>query len=1059
MHLILDGWHIPEKGLVSYEVDASCDCGEMDCVHPAVVLERLLDIAVTCPQPPSREMDPKLAAWLRSIRDAAGVAAGPPEPPKLYSKFLAYCLEPIGVHYLPLAKRPLGLVLRQGNHLKSGISIDRNQVHPKIHKPFKYMTPEDMGICWAIANRSVTGGHWTHEMPLEGNQWEHILIPALKEGRLFLGKFEEHGSSPQKHIRLASGPPIPLALGWQAHRSGSLKPVLKPGNPDVLILPTRPLYYLDEKEGLLGSFESPLPQALLSAWREGPEVSGDSLPDLAPALEALPLPEPLPTPAVVPPRELKGLKPVPCLRVAQFTTGVFLQRHIGAALSFDYPGCPRQFPLPPKGKPEVAWMDGDTRVILRRNQRTETHALSLLNDIGLTPIESVVPAIDIPAKSCHSFVLGSTKVTTAEWMELIASAGWQRLIDEGWRIEIDPKLGLTIHEASDFFPVIESETDHGIEWFRFDLSAEFDGKRMSLIPQLARAIEEDWHLRYQEPATQPETLLLPCDNPADGFLRFPAKRFLEILANVRHLFHGEPGQGPLRLDRLGAAGVADGLSLDTSATTRALAALGENLRNLHGLPETKVPAAVKAKLRPYQIEGFRWLQFLAANSLHGILADDMGLGKTLQTIVHLVVEHARKPGRPSLVIAPTSVVPNWSAEFARFAPRLKVLVLHGSDRAPLYKKIPRAQVVLTSYPLLIRDFEILEKQAWHVLALDEAQYIKNPKASTAVYACELSAAHRICLTGTPLQNHLGELWSLMRFLMPGLLGHEKTFATRFRRPIERERSADAQHALNRRVAPLILRRTKDAVAAELPEKTLIVHGIDLTPAQTDLYESVRAAMDKRVREAISTKGLAQSHIIVLAALLKLRQICCHPLLLKQTAPTPPPESAKLTYLTDELLPTLIEEGRRILLFSQFTSMLEIIERHLVEAKIPFLKLTGQTKERGKLVESFQNGDYPVFLISLKAGGTGLNLTGADAVIHYDPWWNPAAEDQATDRAHRIGQNKPVFVHKLVCRGTIEERIQELQRHKAGLVEALLTDATAGLRIDPETLSHLLAPLA
>jgi len=309
-----------------------------------------------------------------------------------------------------------------------------------------------------------------------------------------------------------------------------------------------------------------------------------------------------------------------------------------------------------------------------------------------------------------------------------------------------------------------------------------------------------------------------------------------------------------------------------------------------------------------------------------------------------------------------------------------------------------------------------------------------------------------------MQNHLGELWSLMRFLMPGFLSDEKSFNAYIRKPIERDHSGAAQAALNRRVSPLLLRRTKDQVATELPEKTTLIHGIDLSPKQTDLYESVRAAMDQRVREAIAAKGLAKSHIIVLDALLKLRQICCHPQLLKSAAAQKITESAKLEYLTGELLPTLLEEGRRILLFSQFTSMLALIEEHLVLEDIPYLKLTGQTTERASLVKSFQSGTVPIFLISLKAGGTGLNLTAADTVIHYDPWWNPAAENQATDRAHRIGQTKPVFVHKLVCRGTIEERILDLQKQKSALVEALLSEDTAKLQIDSATLSHLLAPL-
>jgi SNF2 family DNA or RNA helicase len=539
----------------------------------------------------------------------------------------------------------------------------------------------------------------------------------------------------------------------------------------------------------------------------------------------------------------------------------------------------------------------------------------------------------------------------------------------------------------------------------------------------------------------------------------PARRFLEIVDQVRHLFRGgKPGVGGFVLDRLAAAGIADNLGLRSSHTMSALAELGRSLKDIRELPEEKVPANVNATLRPYQLEGFRWLRFLTKHRLNGILADDMGLGKTLQTLTYLVAEHAEKPGKPSLVVAPTSVVPNWIMEAAKFTPHLKVLLHHGNDRATSKKEMDAADLVVTSYPLLHRDIGVLAKTEWHCVILDEAQHIKNPKSITAQAACALTATHRLCLSGTPMENHLGELWSLMRFLMPGYLPDEKTFNSVIRKPIERDRSGDAQTALNRRVSPLILRRTKDQVATDLPPKTELVHHVELTRKQVDLYESVRATMDKRVREAIAAKGLAKSHIIVLDALLKLRQICCHPTLLNTPAAEKVTESAKLHFLTEELLPQLLEEGRRILLFSQFTSMLALIEAHLEKHAIPFLKLTGESKDRATLVKRFQSGEIPVFLISLKAGGTGLNLTAADTVIHYDPWWNPAAENQATDRAHRIGQNKPVFVHKLVCRGSIEDRILDLQKHKSALVKALLSDETTSLRIDSETLAHLLEPI-
>ena len=310
-----------------------------------------------------------------------------------------------------------------------------------------------------------------------------------------------------------------------------------------------------------------------------------------------------------------------------------------------------------------------------------------------------------------------------------------------------------------------------------------------------------------------------------------------------------------------------------------------------------------------------------------------------------------------------------------------------------------------------------------------------------------------------MENHLGELWSLMRFTMPGYLGDQKNFTSQIQRPIEKGEDPTIQRSLNRRLSPLLLRRTKDEVAQDLPAKTEILHHITLSKKESDLYESVRATMDKRVRDALAAKGLAKSHIIILDALLKLRQICCHPSLLKIESAKKVTAASKMTFLTTSLLPELLAEGRRILLFSNFTSVLSIIEKQLKESKTPYLKLTGQTKNRADLVKKFQSEDIPIFLISLKAGGTGLTLTAADTVIHYDPWWNPAAENQATDRAHRIGQTKPVFVHKLICQGSIEDHILTLQKRKAALVKNLLSEETSKLKIDPETLSQLFEPLA
>ena len=352
-------------------------------------------------------------------------------------------------------------------------------------------------------------------------------------------------------------------------------------------------------------------------------------------------------------------------------------------------------------------------------------------------------------------------------------------------------------------------------------------------------------------------------------------------------------------------------------------------------------------------------------------------------------------------------------------------------------------MVLSTYPLLSRDEEVLLGTEWHMVVLDEAQAIKNPTSQVTQLACGLKARHRLCLTGTPVENHLGEAWAQFAFLMPGMLGSHKEFVKRFRTPIEKLRDADRQALLARRLKPFILRRTKTEVAKELPPKTEIVRHVEFAGPQRDLYETLRLTMHDKVRQAVEEKGFNRSRIVILDALLKLRQACCDPRLVRVAA-SKGASSAKLDNLM-EMLPEMIEEGRRILLFSQFTSMLDLIKPELDKAGLQYVEIRGDTTDRKTPVKRFQNREVPLFLISLKAGGTGLNLTAADTVIHYDPWWNPAVEQQATDRAHRIGQDKPVFVYKFIVRDTVEERILDLQNRKRELSAAILEerpDATA-----------------
>jgi len=536
-----------------------------------------------------------------------------------------------------------------------------------------------------------------------------------------------------------------------------------------------------------------------------------------------------------------------------------------------------------------------------------------------------------------------------------------------------------------------------------------------------------------------------------------ANRFLPLVLALHALnLNGSIADksGKIRLSR---AEVVPLLGLESEAFVFKGA---ENLRRLagllhsRGLADISMPPAFKATLRAYQAQGVAWLDLLRESGLGGVLADDMGLGKTVQILALLALEKTRgNLTNPALVVAPTSLMTNWFNEAQKFAPELKVLVLHGPDRKQDFASIPQHDVVLTTYPLIARDHEILLPPEWHMVILDEAQTIKNPNAATTRSLRGINAKHRFCLTGTPMENHLGELWSIMTFVNPGHLGDKAAFARHWRTPIEKRGDTARALALARRVRPFLLRRTKEEVAQELPPKTEIVATVVLEGSQRDLYDSIRLSMSEKVRRAIRDRGLAKSHIIVLEALLRLRQACCHPALLKLDDGIERP-SAKLDRLM-EMVIELLSENRKIIVFSQFTSMLALIRARFDASDIRYSLLTGETKDRGRAIDDFQRGASDAFLISLKAGGVGLNLTAADTVIVFDPWWNPAVEEQAIDRAHRIGQDKSVFVYRLVAAATIEEKMAELKARKRALADSLFErDGSIGSALTEEDVKAL-----
>ena len=658
----------------------------------------------------------------------------------------------------------------------------------------------------------------------------------------------------------------------------------------------------------------------------------------------------------------------------------------------------------------------------------------------------------------------------AAWLAFMMD-GVPALQDLGWQITVDPDFPYRIAAAEDWYADLQT-TPHrprgahsSREWFDLRLGVRVDGHAVNLLPALVGYLQgtgrESTGQHDALSLLSGEHLLVRLE---DGrYLPVPLARIQRIADTLVELCdqHGLNEHHALTLPAAQAGRLAQ-FALEPNppalqSDDPTLLSLIDAVKDFSHIEPLGAPAHFPATLRPYQEHGLGWLQFLRRHGLGGILADDMGLGKTVQTLAHLVIE--KQQGRlrkPSLIVAPVSVLGNWQQEIRRFAPELTLLVLHGAKRKERFASIGATDVILIGYPLLLVDGDMLLERDFSFVILDEAQTIKNPQAKVSQMAQALRAEHRLCLSGTPMENHLGDLWSLFNFVQPGLLGERRQFQRLYRTPIENGGDINRAAALSRRVQPFLLRRTKDAVAHDLPPKMHIVEAIELDERQRDFYDGIRLGQHRRVREAIEQQGLARSHLTVLNALLKLRQACCDPRLVDADAPTQLVPSAKLDWLSTAL-PELIAEGRRILLFSQFTSMLSLIETRVSELSIPYCLLTGETRHRSELVERFQAGGIPLFLISLKAGGTGLNLTAADTIIHYDPWWNPAVEAQATDRAHRIGQDKPVFVYKLIAQGTVEEKIMQLQADKHALVTQLYTESASGSQLSSADLEALFAP--
>jgi superfamily II DNA or RNA helicase len=656
---------------------------------------------------------------------------------------------------------------------------------------------------------------------------------------------------------------------------------------------------------------------------------------------------------------------------------------------------------------------------IRTDIAAQQEAVGILRNLGL-----------IPAEDGNKFIARGDDAIQF-WTEGIGT------LPESWDLFVPDDL-VDVQVRGENLTA-NARVSSGVDWLSLRLNFESEGVAVTQ-EELARCLAEG--RRYVR--------------LADGsFAKLDVAKVKEVLqrqAEILATGGGAGGKLPLSqagrvqelLEQVGKYHVADGAR-----------ELFKKLRDIDEIKGAKKPRNLKAQLRPYQESGFHWLWFLHEIGSGGVLADDMGLGKTVQALALLLAvkaadahdedEGSKKKRRfRTLIVAPTSVVTNWLREMDKFAPSLRHELWHGAERKERKDELEDAEVVVTSYALLRRDEELLAKIDWRYVILDEAQQIKNPLSATARAAKRLKADRKLALTGTPIENRLSEIWSIFDFVSPGLLGPLDKFEERYSRPIDAGDSKAAQR-LRATIHPFILRRTKAEVARDLPEKIETDNYCELTGEQAALYAAVLKEVRAQVMGEIERQGMGRSHIQILAGLTRLRQAACDPRLLGLPREFKDDDSGKLVALRD-LVQTSVDGGHKVLVFSQFVSMLTIIRRAMEEDGVRYEYLDGSTKDRADRVDNFQRDDGPpVFLISLKAGGSGLNLTAADTVIHFDPWWNPAVEDQATDRAHRIGQTKVVTTYRLIAKGTIEEKILELGGKKRELVGAVLSEDVGGTK--------------
>ena len=922
-------------------------------------------------------------------------------------------------------------------------------------------------------------------LPFESKIWgvqnevtrDQLVNRAIDSGRVFYSKAPLHA--------LKRGETLKAQLAWEVLALGGAQPTLTTVDPqfDILLMHTS-AWYVDRVNYTIGTLDSNQENVSISQWLSAPhipkahkaavkiELMQRNLPVVGLAddldLEATAISGKkivlTPTAVKLPSREQQSItvNADAIIDISNISSKIALH---AIEVFFKYGSSW----VAARDKQQI--INGELGKRTLRSFLSEKRLLNELTALGLPNLSAAPHAHSVP--TARLFAIPGRYYFDYEYYERYLNFVREyvpRLETAGWQVELSKELPEIVNQPADWYVNISDTQDFNSDsedvtskWFDVELGVTVGEKRYSLLKILQKLLANASLLnRLQsslpdaDSGDKSSTPMFHCIVGGVA-LQLPIERIKQLLTIITTLGEARNENGAIELNTLQAAELAR--QLDAGGVGVSIPAAVSNLRkrikNCLTLESIPAPKMLNAELRPYQMRGTAWIRALTELGLGGILADDMGLGKTIQAIAaFLSLRESQQNIKPMLVVAPKGVLSNWCVELARFAPQLQVYLHTGSSRNLNSTAWQTADVIVTNYALLAKDSDKFENTKFSIAYFDEAQNIKNPLTVSYLAAVQVNAAVKFAVTGTPLENNLGDLWAQLNLVIPGYMGSRQQFAEWFRKPIEKEGNAFIKALLAERVRPFLLRRTKREVLPDLPPLISIEHFVDLEEDQADLYETIRLMMHKKIRQLLQLKGAAGSQIQFLDALLKLRQVCCDPQLVKLAAAKRVQKSAKREALM-QLLETLHAEGRKVIIFSQFTAMLALIEANLAAKGWTYSLITGETRDRDGALNSFKNGEARILLMSLKAGGVGLNITAADTVILYDPWWNPAVEAQAAARAHRIGQIRPVHIYRLVTRGTIEEKIIALQARKNALIEGLLSEDDSHLQTFNEELMEQL----